>query len=262
MEEVFQPPRIIVNAVEGWGKTSMIANSPKPLIIMASGETGYKTLLGAGLVPSIDAAKTTSWPETLALVDELITNDSGHQTYGFDAIGGFERQCHEEVCRRDFDGEWGEKGFSSFQRGYDVSLNDWIQLLVRLDKLQATRGATVVLLSHCKVKTFKNPLGPDYDRWVSDVHEKTWGVTAKWADAVLFGNFLSVIETNKSGKAESLRKGKGIGGTQRVMYTERRDAFDAKNRYGMAPIIDIPDDPSQSWSTLWAAITTNGESTT
>src|ERR1700744_5618507 len=37
-------PRIILNAVEGWGKTSLVAHMPAPAIFMARGETGYKAL--------------------------------------------------------------------------------------------------------------------------------------------------------------------------------------------------------------------------
>lgn len=254
MEAKFQPPRIIVNAVEGWGKTSLIAHADKPLIIMASGETGYETLLGAGLVPSVDAAKIEAWPELLALIDELIATDTGHQTIGLDAGGGFERMCHQHACNRDFGGDWGERGFGSFQKGYDVSVNDWLQLLQRLDRLRDTHGCTIVMLSHCRVRPFKNPLGADFDRYVSDMHDKTWAVTAKWADDVLFGNFFTVVETKKGGAAESLKKGKGIGGTQRVVYTQRRDAYDAKNRHNLPECIDIPDDASQSWPTLWNLI--------
>lgn len=259
IQPAFQPPRIIVNAVEGWGKTTLAAHTPNPLIVMAAGETGYETLLGSGLVPSVDAAKVATWSETLALVDELIENASGHKTLVFDAMGGFERQCHEHVCLRDFDGDWGERGFSSFQKGYDLAVADWLHLLSRLDRLRDTHGVMVLMLAHSKVKSFKNPMGADFDRYISDVHEKTWAVTAKWADAVFFGNFYTIVEGGKTG--DRPKKGKGIGGVDRVLYTERRDAFDAKNRYGMPEVVDIPNDPTQSWSTLWAAIKpqSNGE---
>lgn len=50
---------------------------------------------------------------------------------------------------------------------------------------------TIFALCHTKVKPFKNPLGPHYDRFQPDMHEKTWGLSHKWADAVLFGNFES-----------------------------------------------------------------------
>ncbi len=33
-----------------------------------------------------------------------------------------------------------------------------------------------------------------------------------------------------------------------MLYTERRDAFDAKNRYGMPEELAIPADPTAAWT--------------
>lgn len=244
--------RIIDNAVEGHGKTSMVAFAPNPAIIQVGGETGYDTLLAAGRVPSVDSVNVQTWSELLACVE-----DSASANYGvlaIDALGGAERLCHEFICQRDFRGDWGERGFASFQKGYDLSLTEWMGLLSRLDRVRMT-GTHIVLLSHVKVATFKNPMGADFDRYVADCHPKTWGVSHKWADAVLFGTFISVIETDTRGnKAVSLKKGKAIGGIDRVFYTEHHEAYDAKNRYGMSSVIDVPADPAQVWSTIMAAM--------
>ncbi len=248
------PPKLILNAVEGWGKTTMGAYAPEPFILMASGETGYTTLLGAKRVPEIDTILddsgkprvAESWLETLSVLDYFIANKTSHKTFVLDALGGFERLCHEHVCNRDFKGEWGEKGFASYQKGYDVSVAEWQQLLRRLETINAG-GITIIMLSHCMVRPFKNPLGEDFDRYVTNLHHKTWGPTVKWADAVLFGNFITVVDP-KGGRA------RGIGGTDRIIYTERRDAYDAKNRFGMPEAIEIPNDPTQIWSTVYNAI--------
>lgn len=243
-----QPPRIIVNAVEGWGKSSIASHAPNAVMLMAAGETGYLTLLQAGRVPEIPGAEIASWDALLGVVDQMIEGGKDEPTVIFDALGGFERLCHEMVCARDFKNDWGERGFASYNRGYDVAVNDWVGLLARLDRLRMKRGASIVFLSHCKIKTFKNPLGADFDRYVSDVHDKTWAATAKWADAVFFGNFHTVIDREQKGK------GKGIGGTERVLYAERRDAFDAKNRYGMEPEMFLGSDAAANWTVISNAI--------
>lgn len=247
------PPRIVLNAVEGWGKTSCGAYAPDPAMLMASGETGYLTLLGVDRVPKAPSANLASWSDVLGILDSLIDDPQGRKTLVLDAMGGFERLCHAEVCRRDFNGDWGEKGFMSFHKGYHMAVNDWLQLLQRLDAIREAHGMTVLILSHALIKSFKNPMGSDFDRYVADVHEKIWGVTHKWSDAVLFGTFYTVVD-EKRGSAP-----KGIGGTDRVVYCERRDAFDAKNRYGLPEMIQIPDSPSKTWNTIHNAIT--GEAT-
>ena len=250
-ERKFLPPKIALNCVEGWGKTSCGAYAPKPGILMARDETGYLTLLGANLVPSVPNTPITSWESLLALLKNLIADDKlPYKTLVFDAIGGFERLCHELVCNRDFKGDWGEKGFTAYQQGYDVAINDWLKMLALLDRLNA-KGIIILLLGHIQIRPFKNPMGPDFDRYIADIHHKTWSFTHKWVDAALFGTYVSVVDQVSKGRNP---KGKGIGGTERVLYTERRDSFDAKNRYSMPPEIDIPNNPSQIWSTIWQNI--------
>lgn len=250
----FEPPRIVLNAVEGWGKTSYLAHAPGAAVLMAKNETGYATLLGVGRVPQIPAAMIEDWPGLLAMVDGLIVDPQGCKVLGLDAMGGFERMCHEFICDRDFKGDWGEKGFSSFQKGYEVSVSEWLKLLGRLDHLRRTHGTTIVFLGHSRIRPFKNPDGPDYDRYASDANDKTWAVTAKWADAVFFGKFEAVIDGGDTG--DKAKKGKGVGvGGQRRMYAERRDAFDAKNRYGMPESFLMPEVPAETWDFVWAKIT-------
>ena len=252
-EAKFRPPRIVVNGVEGWGKTSLAAYAPEPAILMARDETGYLTLLGAGTVPNVDAGAIDAWPELLALLDELAGRDElPYKTLALDAMGGFERLCHEHVCRRDFNNDWGERGFASYQKGYDVALSDWLGLLQRLDKINQ-RGLMILILAHCQIRPFKNPLGEDYDRFVANVHHKTWSTTHKWVDAVFFANFIPVIDEKKGSRP------KGIGGNDRIIFTQHHDAYDAKNRYGMRAELDIPAKPAEMWPTLWAAIKDNGK---
>lgn len=240
-------PRLIINGVEGWGKTSLAVNAPGAAIVMAKGETGYRTLLDANRVPSVPALVADSWEGLLAMLDKLAEEPGKIQTLVLDALGGFERLCHEFVCARDFGNVWSEKGFTGFGRGYDVSVTEWLGLLNRLDRLN-TKGMAIYLLSHVQVKSFKNPQGADFDRYESACHAKTWGATHKWADAVLFATYRTITDEKKG-------KTKGIGGTDRVVYAERRDAFDAKNRYGFPEELDIPADPASAYQTIAAYFT-------
>ncbi len=235
-------PRILFNAIEGWGKTSLAAYAPGAVIIQARGETGYQTLVDAGRVPLVPTALVDSWDALLGLLDAMIADPGTAKLIALDALGGFERLCHEHVCARDFRGDWGERGFGSFQKGYDLAVTDWLGLLNRLDRLNE-KGIAIVILSHVQVKQFKNPAGSDYDRYESACHAKTAAVTYKWSDACLFGQFLTITE--KQGQ-----RTKGIGGTDRVVYTERRDSWDAKNRYGMPEVVDIAADPTKAFATI------------
>lgn len=246
-------PRIIFTAVEGFGKTTLGAYAPNPVILMAREETGYDTLLSSNRVPAVPAVAVPDWENLLGTLDALIAKPADRQWVVLDALGGFERLCHEAVCRRDFKNDWSDAGFLSYNKGYEVSVSEWIKMLQRLDQLNA-KGLGILVLGHSKIKPFKNPTGADFDRYVADCHDKTWGASAKWADAVLFGNFLTIIDKEKKGK------GKGIGGTDRMLYTERRDAWDAKNRFGMDPEIQLTDDPAAMWAQVWSQITKEAQS--
>lgn len=239
---------IILAAVEGWGKTSVGAYAESPAIIMAGNEKGYRTLLQASRVPKVPAKSVLTWTDLMDLVAGTNENPGNIRTVFLDSLGTAERLCHEHVCRVEFKGEWGEKGFGSFQKGYDTSIPEWLKLLAALDKLREGHGIDVIIAAHTRIKTFKNPEGADYDRFTADCHDKTWGATARWADACLFGKYLTVIDNEKKGK------GKAIGGTERLIYTERRDTWDAKNRYGMPECIEVANDHTKTYETIFSHI--------
>lgn len=242
-------PRLIVYGVEGFGKTTLAAYAPDPLILMSRQETGYDTLLSRGLVPAVPAERVDSWPDLLDWLDDLIADSQGRKTLVLDAMGGFERLCQEYTCERHFKNDWSETGFAGYQKGYDASLTEWLTMLARLDQLHR-QGIVVLITGHARVATFKNPQGPDYDRFCVDCHWKIWSATYRWVDAALFGNFLTIYD--KKTEAESRGRGKASkGGTDRILFTERRDAYDAKNQYGLPPEIWLTKQPSESWSTLW-----------
>lgn len=248
---------LVVSAVEGYGKTTIGCYAPSPLILMARGETGYVTLRQHGRVPEVDTVLDADGkPETLNNWDAVTTAmdaaiESDHKTVVFDALNGFERLLYEKVCRRDFGNDFGK--FQDYGRGPEVSVNEIVDFVARLERIKAS-GKNVIVLSHVKVKPFKNPLGPDYDRFTPDCHEKTWSTVVKWADAVLFGKFNEMTEVAKSTGNIAKDRGKAIGGTDRVLYTEQSAAWVAKNRYGMPAEIEIGNDPAQVWNKIQAAI--------
>lgn len=251
---------LVFSAVEGLGKTTMGCYAPKPLILMARGETGYVTLRQYNRVPEVDTVldangnpeTLNNWDAATAAMDAAI--ESEHESVVFDALNGFERLLYEKVCRRDFGNDFSK--FQDYGRGPEVAVNEIVDFVARLERIKAA-GKNVIVLSHVKVKPFKNPLGPDYDRFTPDCHEKTWSTVVKWADAVLFGKFNEMTEVAKSSGNIAKDKGKAIGGTDRIIYTEPSAAWVAKNRYGMPAEIEIGNDPAQVWNKIFAAI--NGQ---
>ncbi len=230
-EEELPPQKIVIVATEGYGKTTVGASTPKPGLIMAEGETGYKTLYGMGRAPAIPNVETISWEETMDAVDVLAANKK-IETIVLDEQAGMNRQCTQHHVTTDYGGDFHK--FMAYHKGYNTAPTEWLKLLSKLERT----GKTIIMLSHCRIIEIKNdPMNASYHRYVADVHEKIWAETRRWADIVLFGNFLSIVD----------KKGKGVGGDERMLYTEHRDTHDAKNRHGMEPEIEMGDDPEEMW---------------
>ena len=256
------PNRYITHAVEGWGKSSLVAQMPRVIVLQSRGETGLETLIDSGLLPEtphFPAAET--WAEAKQMLNWLLDADRGYRTLGLDTLNGLERLCHEHVCARDFKNDWTDSGFEGYKRGYNVALADWRDLLNLLDRIRTERRMTIFALAHTKVTTFKNPEGADYDRYQAEMNAGTWSLTAKWADCVFFGNFLTATYAEKKNAKTGDKKGKAEGGNVRMLYTERHAAYDAKNRLGLPAELELPDNAADAWTTLRAAIQT-GRATT
>ena len=242
--------RIFLYAVEGWGKTTLGAHAPKPFIVMPKGENGYLTLLDFGRVPALPAADCGSWEELLATLTAFLANPGDRQTLVLDGLGAAERLCHESVVQKQFKGEWGDEGFMAYGKGPEVALTPWLSMLHLLERIHAA-GINVVVLGHSRVKPYQNPAGPNFDRFIPDCHDKTWSATARQFDNVLFGGFKTIV----TGAKDVTKKGKGIGGTSRVLWGEQRDSHVAKNRCGLPEVLEMGGEYSESWNELWAAIT-------
>lgn len=248
------PARIMLYAVEGWGKTSFGTQFPKPIFIEVGGETGLETLIDSGQVaqtPHFPSVK--NWMQLLDAVNLLKTGEHDYETLVLDTINGAERLNHEAVCMSQFGGDWGEKGFASYQTGYLVSLKPWENFLCGLEDLRQSRKMRIVMLCHSKISSFDNPDGGNYKRYEADLHWRTWGETKKWADMVLFGNYHTVVK-NAKGVEDGKGPSKGYGGNQRYVYTERCAAYDAKHRHGLPQQISFESTPKEAYLNFTAAV--------
>lgn len=244
------PSRYILHGAEKTGKTSFGCHMPNPVFIQTCGETGLETLIDNGQVPETrHFPQCETWNELLDCIDALTEEDHDHKTLVLDTMNGAERLCHEHVCRVHYGGDWGKEGFTGYQRGNEVSLSDWRILLNKLDTLRSTRKMILMGLCHTKVKSFKNPEGADYDRYQPDMHEKTWGLTHKWADAVLFLNFETFVN-----EKDPKKKGKATSTQHRILYTVKHAAYDAGNRLGLPEEIDMGDSAESAMANFKEAL--------
>lgn len=242
------PSRTILHGHPGVGKTALGAHFPSPVFLMTTGETGLITLMQSKQIGPTnhfpEAAET--WQDVFDAVMELQTAEHNHKTFILDTLNGGERLNHEHVCRRDYGGDFGEKGFMGFQRGFVTALGDWRNLLCQLDKLRQERGMAILLLCHTKTASVRNPAGPDYDQFAPCLHKTTWEVTAGWADVILYATQEVHVEAEKG------KRGKGHAG-RRVILTSGEAAYCAKNRHGLPEEIEMGASGKEAYTNLMAA---------
>lgn len=244
-----RPAAIVIVGPSGVGKSSLAGNIPKAIVMPFGQEDTWSLLKSSGSVPVdlpvFEPARTMS--DMMGMMESLLTEDHDHSALVIDTVSCAERLVHEAVCNREFAGDWSERGFLGFNRGYEVSLSDWRDWIRTIDRLRDEKDMTVVLLGHTKIANYRNPVGADYDRFVVDLHHKTWGLTHRWCDAVLFYNYW--IDVDESGL-----RAKGKGGHARIIHTQHSAAFDAKNRFGLPPEIEGGDSGKEAWDNLKQSI--------
>jgi len=243
--------KIVFYAVEGFGKTSTGAYADNPIIVKGPRENGYDILLKYDRVPNVPSRDVTAWPELRKVTQAIAGGTHDRKWIVVDSASVMEAMCRQYVCDTYFKGDWGEHGFASFGKGEDRVAVEWMSWLTDLERA-TDRGMNVLLLCHTAVKTMKNPEGADYDAFQPDLRDKTKAPTNRWANAILFGRFVTAVVTDKRSAKENVaeQKGKGVGGTDRIIRCENRDAATAKNQMGFPDTIDVPNDRTQAFAAI------------
>lgn len=234
------------------GKTSVAACAPAPVFLLSPGETGLQTLIDAGQLPaSIHNKEVADWEEYLGYLDLLATSEHSRTTLVVDVINGMEKLANVHVCRKDYGGDMSGKGFMSYQVGYrTVAMGVWKEMLAALDRLRRQRNMMILLLAHTGVGNHKNPEGTDYNRWLPAFDGKpAWEATFAWADIVLFADYEIFVKAG-----ENNAKGKATTSSRRYFRTSWEPAFDAKNRHGLPPEIEMGGSGAEAWANIQVAL--------
>ena len=226
------PIRVLIFGIEGVGKSSFGADSPKPIFLGAEDGTAQ---LDVERFPTPE-----TWQDVLDAVRVLETDTHDYRTLVIDTLDWAEPLLWKHICERDGKADIEEYGYG---KGYAAALDEWRVFLGALERLRKVKGMHIVLIAHSWIRPFKNPEGEDFDRYELKLHAKAAGLIKEWADAVLFANHETLVA--KDGKTKRTR---GVDTGARLLFTERRAAYDAKNRYGLPPTLPL------SWSDFEAAV--------
>ena len=223
-----KPPIILVHGLHGLGKTSFGAAAPNPV--------GLFTEDGLGKLEFPHFPKAETFSDIMDAIGVLYNDEHEFKTLVFDSLDHFEALVWAETCSRN---GWRTIEQPDFGKGYNAALVVWTEFFDGIAALRNDRGMIIYLIAHTAIVKSKSPDTEPFDVYDVKLHESGKGVGAKplakeLADCIFYmGQRTSVVE-NKSDKS---MRGGGLG--PRTLFTERRPAYEAKNRYGLPPEIPV-----------------------
>jgi AAA domain len=213
----------LIYGTDGVGKSTMCSRAPNPIFVGA--EKGTEQL---------DVARfpqTESIGELFAQLATLQTEKHDFPTVVLDSLDWVEPLIWKAVCDEG-KVENIEQFGGGYGKGYVRALDLWRRLIKELAVLN--QNMHVLLIGHAQIKSFQDPELPTaYDRYQLKINDKAAALVREAADAVLFARFETELVRNTGAKAKVRGEGK------RIMYTESRPGFDAKNRFTLPFVMPL-----------------------
>jgi hypothetical protein len=213
-----KPPRIVIYGVEGIGKTKFGVDSPSPIILQT--EDG----LGEFVVPHFPLAK--SFDDVREALETLAAGGHGYETLVVDSIDWLQELIWKKVALENSVKSIEEIGYG---KGYLFAVDHWIDYTNALNYLR-DQGMTIIQIAHSEIKRFDDPNNDPYDRYQIKLHKSASAKIREHCDAVLFANYR--ISTTQSDSGFN-KKSRAIGSGERLLFSEERPGYMAKNRFNM-----------------------------
>lgn len=241
--------------VHNSGKTSFCAGAPDVLFLRT--EDGLGTLE----VPRLPADPEDGGTGTVQSFPELIEYltaihaakpaELSARTIVIDSISALEPLIWKHVCE--------QHGVSSieavmggYSKGYTEALREWQTFVAWCKAIRDDTGRAVVLIGHSIVQRHEDPENESYDQFVPDIHKRARALILRAMEFVGFLNWRTVTSQEEQGFGKTRTRATN---QIRMLYTSRRPAFSAKNRWNLPPEIQLSEDPLAGWGIFTDAIT-------
>ena len=237
-----KPPRIVIYGPHGIGKNTFAGSAPKPVLINL--EDGHPSGQPIDAFPN-----ATTFAEVMEAMYALYNEDHDFGTVVVDSLDWLEPLVWAETIRRNNEENpnkrWNSIEDAGYGKGYLATLDVWRDYLDAINALRNDKGMAIIQTAHAEVKRFDSPETEPFDRYQIKLHKMASALIQEHADMVLFANFKASVAKVDVGMKKVVR---GVGSGTRVIYTEERPAFLAKNRHNLPPELPL------SWEAVASAM--------
>lgn len=217
--KLHKPHRILIYGPDGVGKSTFGADAPNPIFLGSEDGTSNMDVTRFPKPRNID--------DIFTAIANLTTEAHEHKTLVIDSLDWMEPMLWDAICVKHKKNSINDVG-GGFGKGYEEANNEWRALMRGIEMMQEKRQMNVIAVAHSQIKPFTDPeKNAAYDRYQLKLNEKAAALWREFVETVLFANFKTFVKDTDE------RKAKAFGDGARVMYTERRPAWDAKNRLGL-----------------------------
>ena len=240
-----KPPIILTHGLHGLGKTSFGAAAPNPVGIFT--EDG----LGKLEFPHFPVAE--SYADVMDAIGVLYNDEHEFKTLVFDSVDHLEPLVWAETCARH---GWQSIEQPGYGKGYNEADIVWAEFFDALSALRNDREMIIYMIAHTRIERFESPETEPYDRYTIKLHKRAAALAQEKSDIVFFMNQRTTTKDNETtkdgGKNATPKSVRGGGLGPRTLFTERRPAWEAKNRFGLPPEIQLGavDDMPATWDAI------------
>lgn len=218
----------------GVGKSTFGASAPNPIFIPC--ERGLDQIT----VPKFPTPKTLA--EFGTYLNAVDTEEHDYQTVVIDTADALELLIFDAVCN-----EGKVKSIEEFGGGYGKGFTRareyWARLLTRLTAL--SERMNVLLVAHSHLRTISDPmLATAYDIHEPKIQAKSIELIRQSVDLIMFAR----IQTSVIKDGPKARKGRGLIGDDREMFTQPTTGIECKNRFNLESPMEF------NWATLQSGI--------
>jgi hypothetical protein len=245
-------PRLsgVIYGREGMGKTSLALQFPGPVHCMSVGETGYQDLEVVKQVPENSLNYVIeSYEELVKSISKVVKG-----TVIIDSTKGLQNRIFDYVLRTFYQNN--VRDFHAYSSGQRKESPQVFQQFLDLCSTKVNQGVNVVFIGHVGTIPLPNTLGADFLCHVINLDDGDKGLGMRstltaWASFIFFLS-LDVAINRVTEKVGGLAmEGKAVDSDNRIIYTTLSTAHQAKNRWGMPPVIPMGRSPQEAWANLY-----------